>query len=200
MKPSDDYLRADVASIRDITSWTWQPEYKYKRIFFKECPIAGLSFHLEKEEELWEELQEGTKLAVIREKGNKYDRNAVAVALADDYDEDPGDFDFDFILGYVPRTDNAALAAMLDAGYGDIFSAEITTYHRFGNYDDRIRITIYLETKKPEIVRPDLLRGLSLSTCELKKMCSELTLRGTAHFRFGGYPHFDLQYPEVGKR
>lgn len=41
----------------------------------------------------------------------------MALALADDYDSDPDDFDFDFILGYVPRADNAELAAMIDAGY-----------------------------------------------------------------------------------
>ena len=70
-----------------------------------------------KEYEIWDELEVGTQIALIRDRNNKHDRNAVAVALADDYDSDPDDFDFDFILGYVPRTDNAELAAMIDAGY-----------------------------------------------------------------------------------
>lgn len=69
-------------------------------------------------------------MALIRHKDNKYDSNAVAVALADDFDGDPENFDFDFILGYIPRTCNAELATMMDAGYGDKFSAEISTYNR----------------------------------------------------------------------
>lgn len=70
-----------------------------------------------KDDEIWNELEVGTQIALIRDRNNKRDRNAVALALADDYDGCHDDFDFDFILGYVPHTDNAELAAMMDAGY-----------------------------------------------------------------------------------
>lgn len=40
---------------------------------------------------------------MIRERANKHDRNAVAVALADDMEGDTENFDFDCIIGYVPR-------------------------------------------------------------------------------------------------
>jgi len=157
---------------REIESWS--PEYRHKEVFFKECAVAGLSFHLEKDDELWDELEVGTKLALVRDRHNKYDSNAVAVALADDYDGNPDDFDFDFILGYIPKSDNAELAAMMDAGYADKFSARITAYKRYGNYNERIRLTIFILSNEPGIVRPDLLRAQSLSCSELREMVDEL--------------------------
>lgn len=172
----------------------------YKKIFFKECSLAGLSFHLEKDDELWDELEVGTKLALIRHKDNKFDQNAVAVALADDFDGDTENFDFDFIIGYIPRTCNAELAAMMDAGYGDKFSAEISTFKRSGKYDDRIRLTIFIKSAEPEVVRPDLLRAESLSVIELRQLVEELNERGTAYFRFGGIPPHKFQFPEVGEK
>ena len=78
-------LPGDVRSpLGDIPHW--EPEYVYKKIFFKECPIAGLSFHLEHGDDLWFELEFGTKLVLVRDRNNKHDKNAVAVALADDFD------------------------------------------------------------------------------------------------------------------
>ena len=65
--------------------------------------MAGVSFHLNYDDELWDELEVGAKVALVREKSNKLDKNAVAIALADDYDGDPEDFDFDFILGLFPK-------------------------------------------------------------------------------------------------
>lgn len=122
--------------------------YQYKKVFFKECTVAGVSFLLKYDDELWDALEVGTKLALVRHKDNKHDKNAVAIALADDFDGDPEDFDFDFIIGYIPRNENAELATLLDAGYGNKFSAEITTLKTHGNLNDRIRITINLETTK----------------------------------------------------
>lgn len=69
-----------------------------------ECSIAGISFY--DIDDIWNELQVGTKLALVRQKDNAYDKNAVAVALVGDYDGDPDDFDFDFILGYIPKKCN----------------------------------------------------------------------------------------------
>lgn len=123
----------------------------------------------------------------------------MAVALADDYGGDPDDFDFDFILGYIPRTENAEIAAMMDAGYADKFKAEITTYHRHGNYNDRIRITIWLLSSEPEQVRPDRLRVQSLGFNECKEIIEELQRRGTVHFRWGFFNDGPLNLPTVGE-
>ncbi len=177
-----------------------RPEEVYKKIFFKECPIAGLSFHLEKDDDLWFELEEGTQLALVRDRNNKHDRNAVAVALADDYDGNPDDFDFDFILGYIPRSENTEIAAMMDAGYADKFSAEITTFRQYGSYNDRIRITVYIESLKPVVQRPDLLRAQWLDGSEYDDMIAKLKNQGFAVFRWGGFPPEENNLPESGDK
>ncbi|MCH5222935.1 MAG: HIRAN domain-containing protein [Muribaculaceae bacterium] len=161
--------------------------YQYRKVFFKECAVSGVSFHIKYDDELWDALEVGTKLALVRHKDNKQDKNAVAIALADDYDGDPKDFDFDFIIGYVPRSENAELATLLDAGYGNRFSAEISTLKTHGNLNDRVRITIFLETNEKVLVRPDRLRAVSINEYELRKMMVQLNKTGYAYMRFGGY-------------
>lgn len=91
------------------------PEPKKRRVFFKECAVAGWNFH--HPEDFWDELYEGAKLVLLRERANKHDCNAVAVALAEDIGGDVEDFDC--IIGYVPRKENEMIANMMDMGWGD---------------------------------------------------------------------------------
>lgn len=119
------------------------PQQKKERTFFKECVVAGWNFH--DLEETWDELYEGAELALVRDRNNKHDRNAVALALADDYNGNPDDFDFNFILGYVPRTENEMIAKMMDMGWSNAFTAELTTVRDHGSYDNRLRMTIYIQ-------------------------------------------------------
>lgn len=165
----------------------WEPHFKYQSVFFKECAVAGTSFHIEADDDIWNELEEGTEIALVRDKNNKHDSNAVAVALADDYDGDPDDFDFDFILGYIPRNQNEELARMLDAGYEDKLTAKVTSYRNYGNVNNRIRITIYLESLKPLYVRPNLLRADTIDLNTLRFIDMELKERGTVYRRYGGF-------------
>lgn len=124
----------------------------------------------------------------------------MAIALADDYDGDPDDFDFDFILGYVPKSDNAEIAQLLDMGWQDVFVAELTTVKTTGNLNDRLRISIFIQSKDPEYLRPNRLRAMSLDTLELRNLVEELNESGVAYFRFGGYPPHLFQMPEVGEK
>jgi len=87
------------------------------KTLFMECPVAGIAFH--DIDEIWDELEVGTKLVLVRDKYNKYDKNAIAVALVDDYEDDPDEFDFDFILGYIPKDKNQSLALFLEINYFD---------------------------------------------------------------------------------
>lgn len=210
MVPWDEYnyqLQGDVPLRDDFPPLQGQvvegpPYLEYKKILFKECALAGVSFHLKYDDELWHELEEGVELALVRHKDNKYDPNAVAVALADDYDGDPDGFDFDFILGYVPRTDNAEVAAMLDAGYGDKLSAKITKFSNHGNINNRIRITIYLETSEPVFVRPDLLRVQRIDGDELRHIIESLQKEGICCLRMLRVipPGSQYHLPMVGDR
>lgn len=175
------------------------PKYITKKMFFKECPVAGVSFHIEREDELWDELHEGVEIALVRDRNNQYDRNAVAVALADDYDGNPDDFDFRYILGYIPKSENAEIATMLDLGYAEKFSAKITSYKRYGAYNGRIRITIYLESLVEEIDHSNQYRAWVLTDGEYESLTSNLDEYGFAKFRFGAFGITDSDYfPKVG--
>lgn len=173
---------------------------KDKRVLYKECPIAGLPFHIGYDDELWDEMFVGARLALVRQKDNEYDENAVAVCLADDYDGNAEDFDFDFILGYVPRTDNAELAAMMDAGYADVFSARVTTYNRDAAINERLRMTIYIERRDKNEERPNLLRVEYLNEERWREMAEELVWQGTIHFRWYYYPLREEDLPAVGDK
>ncbi|MDE6266082.1 MAG: HIRAN domain-containing protein [Muribaculaceae bacterium] len=175
-----------------------EPEFAYQRVLFKECVIAGVSFHIGPDDEIWEELHEGAEVALVRERSNPHDSNAVAIALADDYDGDPDNFDFDLILGYVPRSDNAELARLLDAGYADKLSAKITGFRRYGNPNSRLRISIYLESMKPLRTKPNLLRATTIGLEELIGLDLDLRRSGTAYMRFGGFYERDVFEPEEG--
>lgn len=171
---------------------------KFKRVFFKESAIAGVSYHLKEDDELWYELGMGVKVALVRERKNKYDTNAVAVALADDFDGDHDGFDFNAIIGYIPRDCNTEIAAMMDAGYADKFEAEITAFRPYGSVNSRIRITVWLLSREPVVERPKLLRIEPLEYDEMCVMVKELHARGTVHFHWGGYPMWAQNLPEVG--
>lgn len=67
---------------------------KAKKLFFKECHLAGRQYH--DVDEVWEELHVGTLLELERDLDNRYDKNAVAViiplqgdvAMPDDFEDD----------------------------------------------------------------------------------------------------------------
>ena len=67
---------------------------KAKKLFFKECHLAGRQYH--DADEVWEELHVGTLLELRRDLDNRYDKNAVAVMYNRGLDEDTGTND-----GYV---------------------------------------------------------------------------------------------------
>ena len=84
----------------------------------------------------------------MRDKHNKYDSNAVAVVLESDYDGDPDNFDSDFIIGYVPRAENSLIAQMMDMGWTDVFTAEITSIKNTGPMSVRLLMSVYIQSKE----------------------------------------------------
>ena len=163
-----------------------------------ECPVAGIGFH--DIDDVWDELYVGAKIALVRERCNKYDRNAVAVALADDYDGDPDGFDFNFILGYIPRTCNSAIAAILDTGHGDIIEAEISEMNEHAPYPERLHITIYLKAKTPLPPSDNRLRICSFEKDGWNAFADDVWRKGVALFRWGGFPPWELDLPKKGDK
>lgn len=172
-------------------------ERKKKKSFFKECAVAGWNFH--HPEDFRDELYEGAELALVRERNNKHDKNAVAVALADDYDGDSEDFDFDCIIGYVPRTDNELIAQMMDMGWSDAFTAVLTTINDHGSYDNRLRMTIYIQSKDEYEEQPHTFAA-NLDDDAYKDLQSELFEKGFAYFRWGGFPVWERTLPKEGEK
>ena len=152
LKEENDEIREDleddisdvVSDYDDCPSYcpSYSPPIERKRVLYKECYIAGITFH--DVQDIWDELYVGTKLALVRQKDNKYDNNAIAIALAEDYDGDPDNFDFDCILGYVPRKQNSHLASMMDKGMADKIECELSQINGTGPYNGNLRAKIYI--------------------------------------------------------
>ena len=171
-----------------------QEPLAFERKALLECAVAGIGFH--DIDDVWDELYVGAKIALVRERCNKYDRNAVAVALADDYDGDPDGFDFNFILGYIPRTCNSAIAAILDMGHGDIIEAEISEMNDHAPYPERLHITVYVKAKTPLPPSDNRLRICSFEEDGWNAFADDVWRKGVALFRWGGFPPWEL---EIGR-
>ena len=171
-----------------------------KRVLYKECQIAGITFHDLKE--VWDELYEGAELSLVRQKDNKYDKYAIAVALADDYDGDPDDFDFDFILGYVPRTENQHLATMMDLGWAEAFECELSQVNGTNPYKGSLYMKIYMVSKDDVDVDESehLLRVLEFDDKQLEQFKSSLESKGVSCQRWGAYLPEVMNLPDEGEK
>ena len=175
-----------------------QEPLAFERKALLECPVAGSGFP--DIDDVWDELYVGAKIALVRERCNKYDKNAVAVALAGDYDGDPDDFDFNFILGYIPRTCNSAIAVILDMGHEDIIEAEITEMNEHAPYSDRLHITVYVKAKTPLPPSDNRLRICSFEEDGWHAFADDVWRKGVALFRWGGFPPWELDLPKRGDK
>ena len=173
------------------------PLYTKKKVFFKECPIAGWKFH--EPDEWWDDAEEGDSLVLIREPKNKHDRHAIAVAVVRDYDYYLREHDPLQIIGYVPRTENEMIAKMMDMGWKDAFTAELTTIKDHGSPDSRLRMTLYIQSKDEfEDMEEDALFAMKMNEEDFEGIKDQLFEKGFVHFRWGGFPPWEHELPETG--
>ena len=196
-------LRAAEATCARPTNENETPEERMKPVFdrklFLECAVAGITFH--DVEDIWDELYVGLPVALVREPKNPYDKKAVAVAVKEFYDIDSDEYDVSDPLGYVPRKDNALLAAMLDLGYEDCLEAEISELKNYGPFSDRLHINIYIRSRKPVQPKDDRLRIANFCDEEAwEDFKSEIWEKGHAFFRWGGFPPWEHDLPQKGDR
>ena len=92
------------------------------------APLAGFQYYAGKI--LWDEMQEGDRLALVRETDNPHDPHAVRVEWRGTK------------LGYLPRSDNRAVAAELDKGTP--IGARIGKLARNPNPWKRLRVDVYV--------------------------------------------------------
>lgn len=99
------------------------------RVVLQSSPLAGFRYYAAAT--AWPEMQIGDELVLAREPGNAHDANAVAVLWRGHK------------LGYVPRSENAALAWGLDRGVP--LRARISALVEHPNPARRVRFEVYVE-------------------------------------------------------
>ena len=109
-----------------ITGAAAQPPHA--RIVVQSSPLAGFRHY--EAPNLWDQVRPGDQLALVREPDNPHDRNAVRVEWRS------------FKLGYVPRSQNQAVARQLDRGTR--LAARISKVQHTRAPNRRIEFEIYL--------------------------------------------------------
>jgi len=99
------------------------------RVLVQTTLAAGLRHYEAKA--VWDRLQPGDPLELVRESANPHDQNAVRV----DWDG--------HVLGYLPQADNADVARQLDRGQS--LKARIVKLAKYRNHRRKLEIEIYVE-------------------------------------------------------
>ena len=98
------------------------------RILVQSSPLAGFQFHAAGP--LWDRLRAGDALTLVREVDNPHDARAVRIEWRG------------VMLGYLPRRQNAAVAAALDRG--EPVGARIAQLREHRNPWQRILIEVFV--------------------------------------------------------
>lgn len=98
-----------------------------RNLLLLHTPVAGFQFY--QGEEVFSQIQPTQELTLKREKNNRHDSNAVAIYWQHHK------------LGYIPRTDNVAIAQIIDRGESLIVKAKKlkTSYNPW----DRLEVEVY---------------------------------------------------------
>lgn len=115
---------------------------KAKKLFFKECHLAGRQYH--DVDEVWEELHVGTLLELERDLDNRYDKNEVAVIYNQGLDEDTGERN-EYLLGYILSDENEEIAQLLEMGWNEIFECRICKIKPEAHYENQIYLSIRIK-------------------------------------------------------
>lgn len=101
---------------------------------FDDFHIAGFAYH--DGLEVIHKLKPGTKVRLMKEIGNPYDANAVAI------------FYKEYKIGYVPKTHNAIFSKLLHFGYGNMFKAKIQMVDLENHPEQQIRVVVRLKDSR----------------------------------------------------
>lgn len=107
---------------------------KDRKKFFLNCHLAGRAYH--DADEVWDELNVGTLVHLVYDDDNKYDPNAVAVQYIREGETEP------YTIGYLPRSENSSIAAILSMGWTDIFECRICQKDPEQHPEEQIRLSI----------------------------------------------------------
>lgn len=134
---------------------------KKNKLYYLDCHVAGLMYH--DADEVWDKLEIGTELHLVREADNRYDPEAIAIVYRDEpcedmeclychdrhqmpeYCQELNDDDDEYLIGYIPRCHNSQLAALFDMGWGDIFECRICRKDPEAHPEQQLRVTIKIK-------------------------------------------------------
>lgn len=105
--------------------------------YYTEFHIAGVQYH--DADLVWNQLRIGTQLHLVREADNRYDPNAVAITCRSTDSLATGQ---EVLLGYVPSSDNADIALLLDAGWDSIFDCRLSRINPEAHYEQQLHVKI----------------------------------------------------------
>lgn len=112
-----------------LAIWLGAAQAESIRMLVQNSPLAGSQFYAL--ETFWSEIKPGDALELIRETDNKHDRNAIRVEWRGHQ------------LGYVPRTQNRAVAAAMDGG--DRLTARVSSLSDNKNPWQRLAFEVFIE-------------------------------------------------------
>jgi hypothetical protein len=119
-----------------------------KKIYFMDCHLAGRKYH--DADEVWDELKVGTNLKLERDKENRNDANAVAVIYERKNKKD--EVEDEFLIGYIPRTDNVTIAGFLEMGWNTIFECRISKINPDAHPENQVHLTIRVK-RNPSVMK-----------------------------------------------
>ena len=115
-----------------------------KKKYFMDSHLAGKMYH--EADEVWDLLKVGTELSLERDLENRYDPDAVAVVYYDrrNNQQNPPRY----VVGYIPRDENADLAHFLEMGWGEIFECRINRIIPDAHPENQVHLTIKIKRKE----------------------------------------------------
>lgn len=105
---------------------------KAHNLYFMDCHLAGRTYH--DADLVWDDLKIGQKLRLEREPQNPYDANAIQVIFNKEGE--------DYLIGYIPRSENSKLVAFLDAGWDDLFTCRISQLKADTHPEQQVQLTV----------------------------------------------------------
>ena len=112
-----------------LLAWAAAADAESIRLLVQSSPLAGSQYYAAGK--LWPEMQVGAPLTLIREPNNRHDPQAIRVEWNGHK------------LGYVPRAENRAIAAAMDAG--EKVAARISRLREERNPWRRVEFEVFVE-------------------------------------------------------
>ncbi|MBR3493108.1 MAG: HIRAN domain-containing protein [Bacteroidales bacterium] len=108
--------------------------------FFTNCHLAGRKYH--DADLVWDDLKVGQTVRLERDEQNYHDAYAIQVIYNKDGE--------DYLLGYIPRSDNQQLASFFEMGWGDIFECRISKLNPETHPEQQVQLTIRIRRRDEE--------------------------------------------------